>query len=130
MIFLNNIIASANSVFYDFWTPASMGALKPDRYESKKAEAPVKMRSRTSSHQGFTLVEVLVVIVIILIVSVLALPTIMTGLSHRQVGEAARLLQAVLAGARDAAIRDNSPSGIRLLPDPLFNGINASTGPA
>ena len=86
------------------------------------------MRSRTTSYQGFTLVEILVVIVIILIVSAVALPTVIFGLSHRQVGESARLLQAVLAGARDAAIRNNAPSGIRLLPDPLFNGIDASTG--
>ncbi len=86
------------------------------------------MPSRSAPRHGFTLVEILVVIAIILIVSDLALPTILAGLSHRQVSESARLLQAVLAGARDAAIRNNAPSGIRLLPDPVFNGINASTG--
>ena len=85
------------------------------------------MRSRTSTYRGFTLVEVLVVIIMILIVSVLALPTIISGMSHRQVGESARILQALLAGA-PSAIRDNAPSGIRLLPDPQFNGIDASTG--
>ena len=86
------------------------------------------MRSRTSTYQGFTLVEVLVVIMMILIVSVLTLPTIISGMSHRQVGESARILQALLAGARDSAIRNNAPSGIRLLPDPVFNGVDASTG--
>ena len=86
------------------------------------------MSSRTTSHQGFTLVEILVVIVIILIVSALTLPTVLSALSHRQVSESARILQAALAGARDAAIRNNAPSGIRLLPDPVFNGVNASTG--
>ena len=86
------------------------------------------MPSRTTSYQGFTLIELLVVIAIIVIVSAVALPTVLYGLSHRQMGESARLLQAVLAGARDAAIRNNAPSGIRLLPDPVFNGINTSTG--
>jgi hypothetical protein len=61
-------------------------------------------------------------------VSALTLPTIVSGLSHRQVSESARLLQAALSGARDAAIRNNAPSGIRLLPDPVLNGINSSTG--
>ena len=38
------------------------------------------------------------VITIILIVSAVALPTVLPALSHRQVSEAARNLQAVLAG--------------------------------
>ena len=86
------------------------------------------MVSRTTSYRGFTLIEMLVVIVIILIVSAVALPTVLSALSHRQIGESARLLRAALAGARDAAIRNNAPSGIRLLPDPVFTGINPSTG--
>ena len=86
------------------------------------------MHSRTTSYQGFTLIELLVVITIILILSVLVLPTVGSVLSHRQVSESARLLQALLAGARDSAIRNNAPSGIRLLPDPVLNGINPATG--
>jgi prepilin-type N-terminal cleavage/methylation domain-containing protein len=86
------------------------------------------MHSRTTSYEGFTLLEIMVVITIILIVSVLVLPTVGSILSHRQVSESARLLQAALAGARDSAIRNNAPSGIRLLPDPVLNGINPSTG--
>ncbi len=86
------------------------------------------MPTRTTSYPGFTLIELLIVIAMILIVSVLTLPSVVSALSHRQVSESARLLQAVLAGARDAAIRTNAPSGIRLLPDPVFNGINPSTG--
>lgn len=77
---------------------------------------------------GFTLIELLVVIVIIVIISAVALPIVLPALSHRQVSEGARLLQAQLAGARDAAIRDNAPRGIRLLPDPVFSGINPTTG--
>ena len=49
------------------------------------------MKSRTTSYHGFTLVEILVVIAIILIVSVLALPTVLPALSHRQVSESARI---------------------------------------
>ena len=44
-------------------------------------------------NRGFTLVELLVVLLIVLIVSLVALPVIMPALSHRQVSEAARLLQ-------------------------------------
>ena len=76
------------------------------------------MTSHTKVNRGFTLLEILVVIVIILIVSVVAFPTIVSALSHRQVSESARILHAALAGARDAAIRNNAPSGIRLLPGP------------
>ena len=86
------------------------------------------MHSRTTSYQGFTLIELMVVIAIILILSILVLPMVGSVLSHRQVSESARLLQAVLAGARDSAIRNNAPSGIRLLPDPVLNGINPATG--
>ena len=50
----------------------------------------------------------------------MALPTVIPALSHRQVSEAARILQGALVGARDSAIHNNAPSGIRLLPDPAF----------
>ena len=86
------------------------------------------MRPCSTPHSGFTLVELLVVIAIILGVSALTLPSVISSLSHRQVSESARILQAALAGARDSAIRTNAPSGIRLLPDPTVNGINPSTG--
>src|SRR5208337_2144796 len=75
---------------------------------------------------GFTLVELLVVILIILLVSAVTLPSIISAISHRQVSEAARVLQAALVGARDSAIHNNAISGIRLLPDPTINGINTN----
>ena len=71
---------------------------------------------------GFTLIELLVVILIILLVSAVVLPTVLPAISHRQVSEAARILQGALAGARDTAINNNAPAGIRLLPDPVLNG--------
>ena len=69
---------------------------------------------------GFTLIELLVVILIILLVSAVALPVVLPALSHRQVSEAARMLQGALVGARDSALHNGTPSGIRLLPDPAF----------
>jgi len=79
--------------------------------------------------RGFTLVELLVVMLIILLVSAVVLPTVIPAISHRQVSEAARILQAALAGARDTALNNNAPAGIRLLPDPVFNGLNPNTTP-
>lgn len=94
----------------------------------------VKTLSRRSAHPayprrlGFTLVELLVVLLIILLVSAVTLPAVVSAISHRQVSEAARILQAALVGARDSAIHNNAISGIRLLPDPTINGIDPTTG--
>jgi len=89
-------------------------------------------RRRQAGRRGFTLIELLVVILIILLVSAVVLPTVLPAISHRQVSEAARILQGALAGARDTAINDNAPAGIRLLPDPVLNGqsLNAPGGTA
>src|SRR5271166_3661065 len=73
-----------------------------------------------SMRRGFTLLELLVVMLIILLVSVLVLPTVVTSIGERQIVGAASLLQAALAGARDAAMRNGSPAGLRFLPDPVF----------
>ena len=78
--------------------------------------------NRSTRSRGFTLVELLVVIAIIGLVAVITLPTVLPALQHRQVSEAARILQASIEGARDAAIRANAPRGIRLLPDQAFPG--------
>ena len=83
------------------------------------------MRSRRA---GFTLVELLVVIVIVGLVSAVALPVVLPALSHRQLSEAARLVQGALAGARDRALHSGAPSGIRLLPDPAFPLMYLASG--
>jgi hypothetical protein len=67
------------------------------------------------------------VITIVGLLSVATLSAVLPALNHQQVGEAARILQAALVGARDAAIRDNAPRGIRLLPDPVLNGLDPTT---
>jgi len=81
-----------------------------------------------ATRQGFTLIELLVVMLIILLVSAVVLPTVIPAINHRQVSEGARILQGALAGARDTAINTGSPAGIRLLPDPVLNGVNPNTG--
>ena len=60
------------------------------------------------------------VILIILLVSAVALPVVLPAMSHRQVSEAARILQGSLVGAQNSALHNASPAGIRLLPDPAF----------
>ncbi len=83
-------------------------------------KAPAKRPRRRARRGGFTLIELLVVILIILLVSAVALPVVLPALAHRQVSEAARILQGALAGARDAAMHNGTPSGIRLIPDTAF----------
>ncbi len=60
------------------------------------------------------------VITIVALVSAAVLPAILPALSQRQISESARILQAALAGARDAAIRAGDIRGVRLLPDPVL----------
>jgi prepilin-type N-terminal cleavage/methylation domain-containing protein len=95
-----------------------------DRTVRTTAQRPAQ--PATGRQPGFTLIELLVVMLIILLVSAVTLPSIISAISHRQVSEAARVLQAALVGARDSAIHNNAISGIRLLPDPTINGINAN----
>src|SRR5262245_61925698 len=85
---------------------------------------------RRSSRKGFTLVEILVVVAIVLITSVVVLSQVLPALAESQVSESARILQAALSGARDAAIRANAPRGIRLLPDPILTTPTFATATA
>ena len=87
----------------------------------------MRRTSRSPRLRGFTLIELLVAIFIILLISAVTLPTIVPALNHRRVSEAARILQAALVGARDAAIHYDDPRGIRLISDPtLPSGIIAA----
>lgn len=67
-------------------------------------------------------------IFIILLVSAVALPTVISAVSNRQASEAGRILQGALVGARDRAIHDGAPAGIRLLPDPAFPVVWTAAG--
>jgi type II secretory pathway pseudopilin PulG len=73
---------------------------------------------RKGERSAYTLVELLTVILIIMLISAVTLPAVIGGLRQRKVSEAARILQAALVGARDAAIHAGAPRGIRLLADP------------
>ena len=75
---------------------------------------------------GFTLIELLVVITIVILVSAVALAVVPGLAGNYQVTEGARIVQAALAGARDAAIRANAPRGIRLTPDPTLSDVIGS----
>ena len=87
----------------------------------RSGESPRARRiRRLAARRGFTLIELLVVILIILLVSAVALPVVLPAMSHRQVSEAARILQGSLVGAQNSALHNASPAGIRLLPDPAF----------
>jgi prepilin-type N-terminal cleavage/methylation domain-containing protein len=89
----------------------------------------MKTTRRTPSRpvpRGFTLAELLIVTLIVLLLTVATLPVVLPALNERRISSAANLLQAALAGARDAAIRNNEVRGIRLLPDPP-NGSTPNT---
>ncbi len=88
----------------------------------RNREQRLRLR-RGHESRGFTLIELLVVITIIILVSAATLPAILPALNHRQVSEGARILQAALVGAHDAAIRANEARGIRLLPDPALTQL-------
>ena len=79
--------------------------------------------------RAFTLIEILVVIAIILLTTVIALPLLQSSLNGRQAVDAAQVIQGAIAGARDAAIRQNEIRGIRLLPDPKMTlpGLGSPT---
>jgi hypothetical protein len=64
----------------------------------------------------------------ILIVSAVALPMLTTSLDQQQMSGAATILQGALVGARDKAIHDGQPSGVRLLPDPAYPIARTSAG--
>jgi prepilin-type N-terminal cleavage/methylation domain-containing protein len=76
--------------------------------------------STRAERRAFTLVELLVVIAIILFVGAATIGPALNAMNGRQVSEAARILHAELAGARDRAIMSNRPAGFRLLPDPML----------
>jgi prepilin-type N-terminal cleavage/methylation domain-containing protein len=101
--------------------------IKSSQNQSMASQAP-RAFPRAPRRRGFTLIELLVVILIILLVSAVALPVVLPAMAHRQISEAARILQGALVGAKDAAMHNGTPSGIRLIPDPAFPLIYITSG--
>jgi prepilin-type N-terminal cleavage/methylation domain-containing protein len=85
-------------------------------------------RVMRDDRRGFTLIELLVVIVIVGLLSAVAMAAVLPAMRHRQVGEAARLVQSALAGCRDRAVLTGAPSGVRLVFDPAFAPSYTATG--
>lgn len=66
---------------------------------------------------GFTLVELLVVLLIIVILAAVVVPIAATFSKGTAVRDAARTIQAALAGARDRALSNQRPRGVRFIVD-------------
>jgi len=81
---------------------------------------------RQNSKRAFTLVELLVVLFIVGLVSAATLPVLLPTLNQRQVQEGARIVQQALINARFAAMSSGRPAGVRLMPDPIYNGPDAT----
>jgi len=67
---------------------------------------------------GFTLVEMLVVIVIMLVLMSVTVTVINVSLDGERVRSGSRQMQSLLMGARDRAIRQQLPRGVRFQIDP------------
>jgi len=81
---------------------------------------------RRTTNSGFTLVELLVVLFIVGLISAATLPVIIPTLNQRQVQEGSRIVQQAILNARFAAMSTGRPAGVRLLPDPVFSGPDAT----
>jgi len=81
---------------------------------------------RGPRRRGFTLIELMVVVAIIGMITVTILPMVIATWNERQMGDAARLLQATINTQSASAIQSGNPRGLRLLLDPQFD---LTTGP-
>lgn len=75
------------------------------------------LKQRTNTHSGLTLVELLVVVVILVLLIGVALPLAQPALNGRDVREAARQVNAMIAGAKSQAATTGRPAGILIQPD-------------
>ena len=80
---------------------------------------------RIVPNDGFTLVELLVVIGILIILTVMTLSLVNVTQNEDRVRAGAAQVQSYLEGARDRAIHAGEPRGVRFLPD--TNNPNVAT---
>jgi prepilin-type N-terminal cleavage/methylation domain-containing protein len=71
---------------------------------------------------AFTLIEMVIVVGIVVTLMTIALPITMRMQQRENVPQAARLLQGMLVGARNRALLDRRPTGVRLY-DPNNDGL-------
>lgn len=76
-------------------------------------------RPHRRCRSGFTLVEMLVVLILILILAALAVLFVPKVNERRNAARGADLLQQALLTAKNRAVRDRAPRGIRLQPLPI-----------
>jgi prepilin-type N-terminal cleavage/methylation domain-containing protein len=84
-------------------------------------------RTRAAGRAGFTLIELLIVITIILVLGGLALLFVPSALDAQRAAQGGTRVQQWLMIARQRALLDRAPRGVRLLPDPnnpaLISGV-------
>ena len=79
-------------------------------------------RAEAAPRRAMTLAELLIVIGIMLTLFSMALPTALSLMSSGRIREAARIVQAQLAGARERALLAADLRGIRLIPEQTLTG--------
>lgn len=83
----------------------------------------------SARQQGFTLVEILIVLGIIALVAAIFVPIVLNLTDRNQVPKAASMLENALSIAKARAIAERRPNGIRLIVSPI-NRRQTVSGPA
>ena len=78
--------------------------------------------------RGMTLVELLVVLAIVGIVAAVTGPYVMNAIRGSAVKSSAQALQGAITAAREAALKDRAPKGLRIMPDSAWILSRDSSG--
>ncbi len=80
-------------------------------------------RTPSRSSRGFTLVEMLVVVTIIVVIAAITAAVLPEILHREKVTQAANMIQGMLLAAKQRAVRDRIPAGVRFLAytDPIVS---------